>query len=947
MQRRPDTRFADFRKITLRFTLTAVLKVLFVGLLPAALITPRDAAGDETHRVRPESLAAFPAGYQAASITNGRVTVTSDKWAGLVTPDDHEHLLWSTTAFIEEPAKQFGFFGSSWSVWPDPLYGDGGFEIGLLLRGGKSSGYRVQLSHHYQQVALVRYPEGGYICCVPCDVKLKTPIAIIARVTGNEVFVTVNGQEKIHYVDPLDALLAGRAGLLTSSQAKVTYSDILLRRIPAKKPEAVPTHDPNFSVRTWLGGRSWVFDGDEPILLLPVPEATYINNVKLRPGYKPQLSWNSHWDIQNQGAYPEGNNTNSAVKTSGGGKSLVAEWTGRQTKDRFVTRSKLTVGWDSRRSVYTYDVDSELEVLPGDPFHFRYGYDFEHHTPLDPFQWQYLIVKRDGETINRRPVYPIDPGPMSDVQQYHGARVWYGRHNETMRIAPAVEYDISPDLNPDPDDPAKSKKRTCNTAVCAAFYDTGVSFAPETAKPGTKVRVKYRYTGWPADEAKALFERSTIYDSPTLDPNHHYLFADEWPKLTFSQHLPMSEAWVGRTPFMTGHNRRPTYELATKTGVGSGFAMKLGPGSYGKATLPAPSPLPAGRWIITALVKSDNTHGQGGRIELSAVDPKSGRVLKEETHYLGNGSFDWKRTGFATDVPGGAPSLAIAFGNAGTGDAFITDVEFRRLDDGQPLPEGVAARPNSTPPAISPAPEGAIADYRMQDGKGLFVHDYANGPFGRLELANVDFVTNDGRPALRFADNTTGKARYPLVGNLDLTYLKHSGYKGRDMLPVAVAGTHGGGFELKAFTLAAWIKPAAQMGKSEHGGLGDVLGVGARRLILSLYGQEAPYKLGARLNVNDRFTADETRLEAGRWYHVALTGEPTATGKWRIRLYLDGRQVLDGTTEKLTAPLTIPPSIILGAEIFYFHDAYYRGLIGRTLVFDRALPQAAIRELAK
>jgi hypothetical protein len=138
-----------------------------------------------------------------------------------------------------------------------------------------------------------------------------------------------------------------------------------------------------------------------------------------------------------------------------------------------------------------------------------------------------------------------------------------------------------------------------------------------------------------------------------------------------------------------------------------------------------------------------------------------------------------------------------------------------------------------------------------------------------LELANVDFVTDEARPALRFADNATGKARYPLVGNLDLTYLKHSGYKERDTLPVAVAGTHGGGFELKGFTLTAWIKPAPQMGKSDHGGLGDVLGVGARRLILSLYGQEAPYKLGARLNVNDRFTAEETRLEAGRWYHVA------------------------------------------------------------------------------
>jgi hypothetical protein len=62
--------------------------------------------------------------------------------------------------------------------------------------------------------------------------------------------------------------------------------------------------------------------------------------------------------------------------------------------------------------------------------------------------------------------------------------MWYGRHGEPMTVAPAVEYRIK--------DPGKRK---LNTAVCAAFYDTGASFEPETAKPGTKVAVRYRYTG--------------------------------------------------------------------------------------------------------------------------------------------------------------------------------------------------------------------------------------------------------------------------------------------------------------------------------------------------------------------------------------------------------------------------------------------------------------------
>src|SRR5262249_1844200 len=138
-------------------------------------------------------------------------------------------------------------------------------------------------------------------------------------------------------------------------------------------------HVPDFRVRNWLGGRPWVFDGNEPILLLLTSKEATINNVKLRPGYKPQLSWNGHWDIQNQGAFPEGTNRPGDATITGGGKSLVARWTARQTRDRFETRSQLTVGYDEKRGTYTYDVESELEVLPGQPFHFRYGYDFEHH----------------------------------------------------------------------------------------------------------------------------------------------------------------------------------------------------------------------------------------------------------------------------------------------------------------------------------------------------------------------------------------------------------------------------------------------------------------------------------------------------------------------------------------------------------------------------------------
>ena len=120
---------------------------------------------------------------------------------------------------------------------------------------------------------------------------------------------------------------------------------------------------------------------------------------------------------------------------------------------------------------------------------------------------------------------------------------------------------------------------------------------------------------------------------------------------------------------------------------------------------------------------------------------------------------------------------------------------------------------------------------------------------------------------------------------------------------------------------------------------------GLRRIILSVLGRKPPYKLAATLNVSDRIEAD-AKLEADRWYHLALTGRPTAGKKWQVRLYLDGKLVQEGVTKKFEAPASIPPSLVLGTELFYFHSSYYRGLIGRTTVFGQATGAERIAELA-
>ncbi len=864
---------------------------------------------------------------KSAELAGAKATLNADQWGFLLTKTEHENIEVEATFTIQEPARQFSFFGQSWSVWPDLTYPDQGFEIGLLLRADKDSGYRVQLSHSLQQVALIKYRNGGYLRSVPCALKLKEPHKVTVSVQSSRITVKVDGQEKISYSDTLLPLRKGRFGVGTSSNAKVLVEKLTGKPLQAGPAEAPTPHAPNFSVRKWVGGRPWVFDGDEPIMMLVSAAEPYINNVKLRPGYKPQLSWNSFWDTSNQGAFPEGKVKGGDATVTGGGKTLTATWGADSLNGRFVQRMKMVVGWDASRSTYTYDVDSELEVLAGAPFHFRYGYDFEHHTPLDPFNWQYLVVRREGGQISKRPVYPVDPGGIDNVEQSGGARVWYGRHSEKMLISPAVEYSL-PDAG----------KRKMNTSVCGAFYDTGVALASETAPAGTRVRVKYRYTGWPAEESEKLFKAASTYETPMLDPEHHYIFSDEWPKLTFSQFVPMSDTWIyGRHPFMTGHNQRPSYALEKNAGAGSGFAMRLGPDAFGAADLPIPSPLPEGKYAVTALCKVVNAYGPGGRIELKAKD-KGGKVLRAETHFVGNGTFDWKKIGFVSDVPGGAIALSVGFGNGGTGDVYFTDVEFKKIaGDAPPLPSAAA------PPKLEAAPAGAVFDYRFAEQKGLHTYDYARGPFGTLELANADWTVDEGRTALKFADPVSGRRDVVRMGPIERNYLRSITWSGT---PMAIAGFHGGGFDLTAFTVSSWIKPAATMGAGAHGNSGDIVGIGARRFILRLQGRQAPYPLQAAFNVNDRFQSTAT-VEANRWSHVAMTAEATEAKKWRVRIYLNGKKVAEGVTEKLEATGQTAPSLIFGSELFYLHDSWYRGLIGRTMLLDRALNEAEIEGLAK
>lgn len=209
------------------------------------------------------------ADWKGAATADGKVTMTADKWSFLIAPDEQVHVELSANITIAEAAKQFQFFGNGWSAWPPADWGDQGFEAALLVRGSKDSGFRVQLSHKQQTVALVKYPDGGYLRVVPCDLKVNQPHAVSVMAQGDVIVVRVDGRERIRYRDTFLPLTAGGIGIGTSSAARVVFDQVVVKPLPN-----VPTmnfdrpHVASFSVRKWLGERQWVFDGDEPILEL-------------------------------------------------------------------------------------------------------------------------------------------------------------------------------------------------------------------------------------------------------------------------------------------------------------------------------------------------------------------------------------------------------------------------------------------------------------------------------------------------------------------------------------------------------------------------------------------------------------------------------------------------------------------------------------------------------
>lgn len=186
-------------------------------------------------------------------------------------------------------------------------------------------------------------------------------------------------------------------------------------------------------------------------------------------------------------------------------------------------------------------------------------------------------------------------------------------------------------------------------------------------------------------------------------------------------------------------------------------------------------------------------------------------------------------------------------------------------------------------------------------------------------------------------------------GMLEFYLFAHEVYRASGLhKSLAVAGSQGSSVrDYQAITLATWIRPDATMTQNQQ--MADILGFGSRRIRLRLLGDKVPYQVGVQFTEGGEYhwLGPKATVSAVKWHHVALSAAVNAAQQWEITLYLNGKEVLRTVNPSAPIPLRAHDSLILGAELHYMDSNFYDGLIGRTLVFDRALSAAEIAELMK
>lgn len=738
---------------------------------------------------------------------------------------------------------------------------DWGSDAALYFRyQDRNACYRVQLSTEYQEMILW-HAQGGYLQVVPCKLEAGKTYTLAVQAQGEHIQVLLNGKKTIDYWHSVLPTLQGGIGL-AAYNSTVAFQEVKVTPLPATAATA-PVHQASFRTCQWRGLR-WVFDGNEPIVLLernPYDPAGPENHnnlmfdmVKLQPGYRP--FYNTFMGIIRDGGYTTGlqDYDVDGIQTVGEGTGQLTLTMDQATKDGGKLKTRITdvLTYDRIRGAYKHDVTDLLTFTVEQKvssLEYTDPLTFNNHAAgrgvKYPWMWsneQFGVFNADNGKIYR---HPISKGLLMGEGWYTDPSPSFWMLYPSRTVCPAWEH-IEP------------KDKTW-IIVCHWGHDYHNSVRWEqgrTFKAGEQFTIRYTMTAFAREEADRLYTRSE------MNPLHADLEAKQKGNLFMYVPTPYAfpicdpagtsfeQLQSAREPF-TGWHWIGDYSIDNTVGRTDHYSMRLdGPTNVTGTIYHNMLDIYSKKYLCTFWLK---TKGLKGTVKMKLWYPWDGdKGLCDTAEFGLSGDTDWQQMSFVTNVFSQHDGTEFILQVNGAGTVWMDDFSVRPVEDGETVTEHRLPPPGN-PPVPNP---DLLIDLPCTEGDGLSCFDASNhGASARLH--GVTWADGGHRPVLHF----TGEGTALFIPNLPVT------------------AKTGGIYPNAGLTLEAWVRPTKP---------GAIIGyMGSPMISLD---QADPTHCTVAFSATlpgtkyERLASTQT-IPIGQWTHVAATLLPDGTA----RIYINGK----------------------------------------------------------
>ncbi|MHB9023371.1 MAG: hypothetical protein ACYC7E_04240 [Armatimonadota bacterium] len=516
-------------------------------------------------------------------------------------------------------------------------------------------------------------PAGGFLQVVPFCSKPFAWRRVKIVTAGPVIEVWVDGELVIHYRDTVAPVTAGRYGIGVFGEQFYRFKDIRqsanTRVLPAEQATYPGKEAPHFRLGYFLR-QQFLFCNNEPIGRID-PATSLIHEVRLRSGYKPLTMIGLHWDQYNGPRNTVDVKEEWTVEKTNG-PEFAARYRFRNPGSNVYCNGRLTVSYDPRRETYLWELDTTVEVAPGQTWKYdHFGLSFADPVPydhippavevVDPWQCRYewIVFQAPDGNYYRHPMLHNHVPPIPDQMKYKsdgGLAVLM--HDPLGNLA--LEFDFDPALRP-------------AWWLCPWAYDIHFLINPYEKgyeiPGGTQHHVKFRYLSVHGEEAQRIFDASTVHPYFATLPDR-LIFTGGVN--TFALTKPCTEPQAeyfwdgGERDEEVGHDDHYSLRLCNDDpGTKQCSAVGIGGSNFmGRFT--------SRRYRLTGWIRTRGVQGNG-----AALFARSG----ENTAYSQrvSGDSEWTKVEIETELLYSILMASIGVELDGTGTAWLDDFLLERL----------------------------------------------------------------------------------------------------------------------------------------------------------------------------------------------------------------------------------------------------------------------------